>query len=266
MSAIDHSTHDQFYEYYANASQSEKSLQRFRSIRECVLRVARKHGLKTAQLEVVDIGCGAGTHSLLWAELGHKVHGLDVNGPLLELARQRSSKQGYEIDFQIGTATKLPWSDRSTDICLMLELLEHVGGWKECLQECARILRPGGILFLTTSNKLCPLQQEFNLPLYSWYPRRLKRHFEKLAVTGRPDLVNFAKYPAVNWFSFFGLRATLARYGFKSLDRFDIMDLSHKGILFTLVMRSLRRIFLLRWLAHVATEGTILIAVKKVTG
>ena len=42
---------------------------------------------------------------LLWAELGHNVHALDVNQPLLELARRRAGEQGRLIDFQLGSAT-----------------------------------------------------------------------------------------------------------------------------------------------------------------
>ena len=115
---------------------------------------------------------------------------------------------------------------------------------------------------MTTSNKLCPFQQEFNLPLYSWYPNSLKRYFERLAVTTRPQLANYAKYPAVNWFSFYGLRATLSQYGFMSLDRFDLVDVSNKGFVSQWMIRAIRGFPVLRWLAHVSTEGTILMAVK----
>jgi 2-polyprenyl-6-hydroxyphenyl methylase/3-demethylubiquinone-9 3-methyltransferase len=59
------------------------------------------------------------------------------------------------------------WPNRSMDVCLVPELLEHVREWRECLADFARVLRPGGVLVLTTNNKLCPVQQEFNLPLYS---------------------------------------------------------------------------------------------------
>jgi 2-polyprenyl-3-methyl-5-hydroxy-6-metoxy-1,4-benzoquinol methylase len=68
----DHSTHQDFYEYYANESQSEAIAQRFRSSRATVLRVAAQTGMN-AQLIVADIGCGAGTQSRLWAESGHRV-------------------------------------------------------------------------------------------------------------------------------------------------------------------------------------------------
>ena len=258
-----HESDKRFTEYYAHASQSAVTLHRIRSIRDSTLRVANAHGLTKPVLDVADIGCGAGTQSLLWAELGHKVHGLDVNQPLLDVARQRAGESRCSVDFQLGSATQLPWADQTMDVCLLIELLEHVSEWQACLHESARVLRRGGILVLTTSNKLCPFQQEFNLPLYSWYPNFLKRYFERLAVTTRPQLANYAKYPAVNWFSFYGLRATLSPYGFMPLDRFDVVDLSNKGRVSQWMIRAIRSFSVLRWLAHVATEGTLLIGVKK---
>jgi 2-polyprenyl-6-hydroxyphenyl methylase/3-demethylubiquinone-9 3-methyltransferase len=148
------------------------------------------------------------------------------------------------------------------DVCLLLELLEHVADWERCLSECARVIRRGGILLLTTTNSLCPLQQEFKLPLYSWYPKPLKKHFERLAVTTWPAVANYAKYPAVNWFSFYGLRDRLEPYGFECFDRFDIMDLSSKGVMGKCVVSGIQRFSVARWLAHVATPGTIILGVK----
>lgn len=258
----DHSSHEAFYDYYSRESQEEKTLQRFRSIRDCALRIAARDRSKGGPLDVADVGCGAGTQSIMWAELGHRVHGLDINEPLLKLAEKRAAEAGYPIDFQLGTAVKLPWADGTMDVCLVLELLEHVADWKSCINEFARVLRPGGIMVLSTTNKLCPIQQEFNLPLYSWYPAVLKHYFERLAVTSRPQLANYAKYPAVNWFTFYSLRRVLAERGFESLDRFDVMDLSNKGALAKGIVGAVRKMPPLRRLAHVATSGTVVVAVK----
>jgi ubiquinone/menaquinone biosynthesis C-methylase UbiE len=254
--------HEPFYRYYAEASQTPKTLQRFRSIRDCVARVLEATGGARQGLEVADIGCGAGTQCLVWGEMGHHVHGLDVNEGLLELARKRSAEAGYDVEVQVGSAVKLPWPDESMDVCLVIELLEHVADWEPCLSECRRVLKPGGVLFLTTSNKLCPFQQEFDLPLYSWYPGWLKRRFERLAVTTRPELVNHAEFPAVNWFSFYSLRAALGARNFRCLDRFDMMDLSGKAPWARTIVSLIRSVAALRWLAHVATEGTTIAAVK----
>ena len=255
-------SHEPFYHYYAQASQTPRTRQRFEAIRASVLRVLAQNGGPQGVLEVADIGCGAGTQSLLWAELGHRVHGLDVNEPLLELARKRAADAGCAIDVQVGSAVKLPWADESMDVCLLIELLEHVADWEPCLAECQRVLKPGGILFLTTSNKLCPAQQEFDLPLYSWYPRPLKRHFERLAVTTRPELVNHAAFPAVNWFTYYGLRKALRAGNFRCFDRFDMMDLSAKGSGARTIVSLIRSVAVLRWFAHVATEGTTIAGIK----
>lgn len=260
--AWDHSSHERFYEYYANASQSEKTRQRFIAIRDATLRILRRNPTLADILEVADIGCGAGTQSVVWAELGHQVHGLDVNEPLLALARRRAAAAGRRIDFRLGSAVRLPWGDHSMDVCLAPELLEHVTDWRTCVREFARILRPGGVLFLTTTNKLCPKQQEFTLPLYSWYPMWAKRYVERLARTTHPKLANYARYPAVHWFTYYSLRPVLADLGFRCLDRFDVIDATRKGAMERRVLSAIRASSVLRWLAHVATPHTLVVAVK----
>lgn len=257
----DHSSHPDFFDYYANESQSEATLQRFRGIQKTVLRVATQSGM-VAKLCVGDVGCGAGTQSRLWAELGHSVSGVDVNEPLIRLAQQRAVDSGLNVKFEIGSATHLPWSDGSMDICLVPELLEHVREWQLCVNEAARVVRPGGILFLSTTNVLCPKQQEFTLPGYSWYPGSIKRYFERLAVTSHPAIANYAKYPAVNWFSFYSLRDYLKPLGFHCMDRFDLVDVSDKGKLTKIVLELVRRVPVLRFMGHIATPSTYLVAVK----
>ena len=226
----DHGSHEQFLEYYAEASITPAAHERFRAIRDAILRIQHKKW-ESKTLSVADIGCGAGTQSLLWAELGHRVHGLDVNGPLVDLARQRAAQKGFQIEFMLGSAVSLPWPDRSMDACLAVELLEHVADWRSCLSEFIRILRPGGVLFVSTTNKLCPIQQEFTLPAYSWYPAIIKRRCEQLALTTKPQWANYAKYPATNWFTFYHLRRVLDERGLDSIDRFDLIDTSSKTTL-----------------------------------
>ncbi len=109
---------------------------------------------------------------------------------------------------------------------------------------------------------LCPKQEEFNLPLYSWYPAPVKRRCERLATTSRPSIANYATYPAVNWFSFYGLREFLRPLGFRCLDRFDVVDSSAKSRAQRLVLTAIRKSSVLRFLGHVATPGTMLLAVR----
>ena len=83
------------------------------------------------------------------------------------------------------------------------------------ISEADRVLKPDGVLYLSTTNVLCPKQMEFELPLYSWYPGFVKRKVERLSVTSHPHLANHAKYPAVNWFLYGGLTHHLEAMGYK---------------------------------------------------
>ena len=259
----DTSSHQAFQDYYAKQSLSQATLDKFQAIQALVMRMLGE-SVQDRVLDVLDIGCGAGSQCRIWAEGGHRVVGLDVNAPLIELAQARAKEQGLEIHFHVGSATELPLEDCTFDVCLLPELLEHVADWEKCLKESVRVLKPGGVLYLSTSNKLCPFQQEFNLPLYSWYPASIKRHYEKLAVTTRPDLANYATYPAVNWFTFFQLKHFLAHYGLTSFDRFDVMDVSRKPWLIKVARALVQSVPGLRFIAHVFTPYTVVLARKKV--
>jgi 2-polyprenyl-6-hydroxyphenyl methylase/3-demethylubiquinone-9 3-methyltransferase len=134
--------------------------------------------------------------------------------------------------------------------------------WRACLNEAVRILKTGGLLYLSTTNLLCPKQDEFSLPCYSWYPAPVKRYCERLAVTSRPSIANYAKYPAVNWFSFYSLRDYLEPFGFKLLDRFDLIDIDDKSVTARRLLHAIRRFSALRLLGHIATQSTYLVGVK----
>lgn len=258
----DTSSHEDFYKYYEQQSLSEATKERFRAVRDMMLRVG---GAATAGrvLDVLDVGCGAGAQSEFWAELGHRYRGVDVNEPLIQLARKRASERGFDIRFDVGSATELPCADASIDVCLVPELLEHVADWQGCLNEAVRVLRPGGLMYISTSSVLCPVQQEFNLPLYSWYPGPLKRYFEKRAVGDWPAVANFAKYPAVHWFSFYGLRDYLAPKGFACLDRFDLTDLDRLSGAKRAAVGIMRSLPPFRFLGHVLTPYTVIVARKR---
>jgi len=258
----DHGTNDEFYEYYSNASLTEKTRERFTGVMDMMHRVLGPEKAALS-LEVADIGCGAGSQCLLWAERGHRVHGLDINRKLVELGGKRAVERHLEIDFQVGSATNLPFEDSSMDVCLAPELLEHVEEWEPCMREFTRVLKPGGLLYVSTTNKLCPKQQEFDLPFYSWYPAPMKRRYERLSVTTRPELVNHAKYPAVHWFTYYGLRTWLAKRGFDSQDRFDVTSLDDKSTVGRFVIRSIRALPPIRLLAQMATPGTTVVARKR---
>ncbi len=260
---FDQSSDPAFVEYYSRASLSEETRARFTRIRDWSLALLAERGRPTQRVDMLDIGCGAGTQALLWAELGHRVCALDVNGPLVAVAKQRAAEQGLSVDFEVGTATALPYGDESADVVLLPELLEHVEEWEICLAEAVRVLRPAGVLYLSTSNWLCPRQQEFSLPLYSWYPPPVKRWCVRKSLTTHPQWAGYARYPAVNWFSYYSLRDWFDKRGLTTMDRFDVLSRKPMSSQQQFLVRAIRAIPPLRLMAHVATEGPIVWAFKE---
>lgn len=248
-----------FVDYYAQESASAKTQLRFEGTRRVTLALRTELGLSTEGLDVVDVGCGAGSQALLWGQSGHRVLGVDISAPLIDIARERAARAGSSARFVVGSADSLPVPDASVDIALVSELLEHLHDWEPCLNEALRVLRPGGVVYMSTTNRLCPKQQEFNLPFYSWYPRVLKKHCEKLAVTTRSHWVQFASFPAVHWFSFYQLRDYLDARGFSARDRFDVMDPSG-SMLRKAVVGAILTLRPLRFAAHVLTPYTLVVA------
>ena len=255
---FDTGSHEDFYEYYKKQSLSPQTMQRFGAVAEIVLRV--REATPGLPLDVLDVGCGAGAQCQFWADKGHRYQGIDINEPLIRLARERAAEQGRDARFEVGSATSLPFAEASFDACLLPELLEHVADWRACLNEAVRVLRPKGVIYISTSNKLCPKQEEFNLVGYSWYPGFVKRHIERRAVTDWPAVANYAKYPAVHWFSFYQLRKFLGGRGFRSLDRFDVMRTDNKSGFARAVVGLLRRAAPLRFLGHILTPYTVVVA------
>jgi 2-polyprenyl-6-hydroxyphenyl methylase/3-demethylubiquinone-9 3-methyltransferase len=250
-----------FVDYYAQQSVSAETRQRFEGTRRVTLQTRRDSGMPTESLDIADIGCGAGTQSLMWAANGHRVIGVDISAPLIELARQRSVEMQLSADFRVGSASSLPIADTSVDVVLVSELLEHLAAWEGCVNEAVRILRPGGVLYLSTTNRLCPVQQEFTLPAYSWYPRSLKKRCERLAVTTHGHWVRHTSFPAVHWFTYYQLRDYLRARGVVSRDRFDLIPSTGSPVRAT-VLKAIRSWRLLRFAAHVLTPNTIVVGLR----
>lgn len=259
---LDTSTHEAFLKYYSEQSARPETIAAFQRLVNTVL-AALPEGMADRTLKVADVGGGAGTLSRQWANAGHDVTCVDLSADLLDVGRQRAEAEGLEITFRNCSATDLPFEDASFDICILPELLEHIEDWESCVNEAARIVRPGGALFISTTNVLCPKQQEFTLPFYSWYPGFLKRHYERLSVTTQPELANYARYPAVHWFSYYSLAKYLKGRGFdRFLDRADLLAIRNRNGAKAVIANVIRALPPLRFMMQVITPGSIILGFK----
>ncbi len=99
---------------------------------------------KKQNLDVLDIGCGAGNMIHHLAQYG-RVKGIEVDPRPVKIAQER----GYDV--RLGDATQtIPFSDASFDLVTALDVIEHVDGDENIMREAFRVLRPNGALLITT--------------------------------------------------------------------------------------------------------------------
>jgi 2-polyprenyl-6-hydroxyphenyl methylase/3-demethylubiquinone-9 3-methyltransferase len=104
-------------------------------------------------LSLLDIGCGGGLVCEPLARLGASVTGLDPGAENIEAARRHGEAQGLAIDYRTGTAEELAAEGRAFDVVSCLEVVEHVPDVRAFLATCTRLVRPGGLMLLSTINR-----------------------------------------------------------------------------------------------------------------
>ena len=103
-------------------------------------------------LSVLDVGCGGGVLSEAMASLGAaKVVGLDVEPDAISAATQHAEGQHWPLHYVCQPIEN--HEAELFDIVTCMEMLEHVTAPELIIEHCARLLKPGGYLFLSTINR-----------------------------------------------------------------------------------------------------------------
>jgi SAM-dependent methyltransferase len=98
---------------------------------------------------VLDIACGEGYGAAALQKAGAAhVIGVDISESVCLHARKK-----YGLDARPGTGEQIPLPDNSVDAVVSFETIEHVANPNRFLDECARVLAPGGKLIISTPNK-----------------------------------------------------------------------------------------------------------------
>ncbi|MCZ8165173.1 bifunctional 2-polyprenyl-6-hydroxyphenol methylase/3-demethylubiquinol 3-O-methyltransferase UbiG [Silanimonas sp.] len=119
--------------------------------------VAARQPLRGAR--VLDVGCGGGLLSEAMAREGARVLGLDLSPELIDIAKlhRLESTQGgaiLDLEYRVQAVEALAAAEpASFDAITCMEMLEHVPEPGSILEACARLLKPGGRLFVSTINR-----------------------------------------------------------------------------------------------------------------
>jgi len=107
-----------------------------------------------AGARVLDVGCGGGLLTEVLARAGAEVTGIDMAPGMIEVARLHAAESALHIDYRTAAAEDLAQATAEAfDIVTCMEMLEHVPDPAAMTATLARLLRPGGTLFISTLNR-----------------------------------------------------------------------------------------------------------------
>lgn len=110
---------------------------------------------------VIDLGCGYGRWSMFLAEVNEWLYGIERNAAGVELCRRLAAH--FELDnaeFEAGDVRDVPQPDASFDGIWCNNVIQFVERG-QLLDECRRLLRPGGLLFLGVANSTGRILEKF---------------------------------------------------------------------------------------------------------
>src|SRR3990167_7759681 len=103
--------------------------------------------------KILDIGCGNARDIVQIVEMGAQVIGIDISEGMIFEAQQELTKLGFgNILLKVGDATRLEFADGEFDKILCSEVIEHIPDAAKALREMWRVLKPCGLLVLSTPN------------------------------------------------------------------------------------------------------------------
>ena len=175
---------------------------------------------------VLDAGCGSGKFSAALARFGaREVIGVDIGVKGLRFARAQAAKADYgsRLKYVDGSLLDLPLPDASVDMVWSNGVVHHTADYEKCIAEFARVVKPGGGLFLYVNGRfgLFELLLDALRLANQDIPRALFQHFLSLLGmnSGRIYWVMDCMYAPYEWKSRGEVEELLTKHGFTDLRR-----------------------------------------------
>jgi SAM-dependent methyltransferase len=102
--------------------------------------------------EVLDMASGEGYGSAMLARTAQKVTGVDISQEAVTHAQMKYQRNN--LHYRLGSCSAIPLTDASVDVVVSFETIEHHTEHEAMMGEIKRVLRPGGLLVISSPDKL----------------------------------------------------------------------------------------------------------------
>ncbi|MBI4177595.1 MAG: class I SAM-dependent methyltransferase [Candidatus Aenigmarchaeota archaeon] len=109
--------------------------------------------------KLLDVGCGNGAYSIVFAKHGFRCVGVDASGQMLRWAKKNTDKNKVSFPLIRANCLDLPFKDNTFDYALSVAVFHHLDSEDKRLKafgEVFRVLKPNGIALVTAWNKTQP--------------------------------------------------------------------------------------------------------------
>ena len=106
-----------------------------------------------AGARVLDVGCGGGLLCESLARAGARVTGIDLAPGMIDVARLHAAEHGLDVAYEVVSAEEIAERCAAFDVVTCMEMLEHVPEPAKMTATLARLVRPGGTVFVSTINR-----------------------------------------------------------------------------------------------------------------
>ncbi len=131
-----------------------RAFRSLRAVKQHHLSVLRRElGSQGIDRRIADLGCGGGLLSIPLASGGARVVGVDRCSASLEQARQEARRRHVSAEFLWGDLRDTGLPGGIHDVVLLSDVVEHLEDPRPALAEAARLLRPGGTLYVNTLSR-----------------------------------------------------------------------------------------------------------------
>jgi 2-polyprenyl-3-methyl-5-hydroxy-6-metoxy-1,4-benzoquinol methylase len=173
-----------------------------------------------SQGKILDIGCGEGGITIAFAKCETDVCSVDIDRKRVYRSKVRAHEEGCAyVNFVIADGLQLPFRDGAFDVVICNDLIEHIPKPNLLMKEAYRVLKACGIIYLSTPNKVSPLQiirdGHYGLFALTLMPEKVARWYvtklRKIAIS----------YDVYTLFTYWSLKKLFKNFNLKCSECFE---------------------------------------------